>query len=153
MDAFYDVRLKMYGKRKAYLLADLDNKLVKLSNRAKYILATLDGSIDLRKKSSEEVTRMLMEREFKVMDGDFKYLIKMPMDSVTQENVDRILKEKDEASKELTDLRSMTLETMWYNELTHLEKEYDVYQKKRVQIQSGGVQTVKRVVKKITKKA
>jgi DNA topoisomerase-2 len=153
MDAFYDVRLKMYGKRKAYLLADLDNKLVKLSNRAKYILATLDGSIDLRKKSSEEVTRMLMEKEFKVMDGDFKYLIKMPMDSVTQENVDRILKEKDEASKELTDLRSMTLETMWHNELTHLEKEYDVYQKKRVQIQSGGVQTVKRVVKKITKKA
>jgi DNA topoisomerase-2 len=149
VDAFYEVRLQMYGKRKAYLLDDLENKLVRLSNRAKYILANLDGSIDLRKKSSEEVTGMLLEAGFRVMDGDFKYLIKMPMDSVTQENVERILKEKEEASAQLETLRSMTLETMWYSELNTLSKEYDVYQKKRIQIQSGGSQTS---VKKVTKK-
>ena len=152
IDAFYAVRLKMYEKRKAYLLEDLEKKLIKLSNRAKYILATLDGSVDLRKKSSEEVTRMLLEKSFKVMEGDFKYLIKMPMDSVTQENVDRILKEKEAASQELDALRIMTLETMWYNELNKLEKEYDIYQKKRIQIQSGDLQSIKKVTKKIIRK-
>ena len=152
MEAFYKVRLQMYQSRKVYLLADLEKKLVKLSNRAKYILATLDGSVDLRKKSSEDVTKMLLEKGFNVMEGDFKYLVKMPMDSVTQENVDRILREKDEAVKELDLLRSMTLETMWYNELTHLEKEYNVYQKKRIQIQSGGVQSVKKTTKKVVRK-
>jgi DNA topoisomerase-2 len=152
MDAFYLVRLEMYKSRKTYLLADLEKKLVKLSNRAKYILATLDGSVDLRKKSSEEVTRMLLDKGFNVIDGDFKYLVKMPMDSVTQENVDRILNEKDEATKELEVLRTMPLETMWYNELLHLEKGYDVYQKKRIQIQSGGEKVAKKMVKKVVKK-
>ena len=151
VDAFYDVRLRMYGKRKAYLLDDLEKKLVRLSNRAKYILANLDGSIDLRKKSSEAVTAMLLGAGFRVMDGDFKYLIKMPMDSVTQENVERILKEKEEASAQLDVLRSTSLETMWSAELDVLNKEYDVYQKKRIQIQSGSSQSVKKITKKVVR--
>lgn len=149
IDGFYDVRLDMYGKRKAYLLKDLEKKLVKLSNRAKYIMANLDGSVDLRRKSSEEVTRLLLEKGFQVLDGDFKYLIKMPMDSVTQENVEKILKEKDEAEEELSALRALTLEKMWLGELQILEKEYDAYQKKRVQIQNGGAPAA---AKKVTKK-
>jgi len=148
IDGFYDVRLDMYGKRKAYLLKDLEKKLVKLSNRAKYIMANLDGSVDLRRKSSEEVTRLLLEKGFQVLDGDFKYLIKMPMDSVTQENVEKILKEKDEAEEELSALRALTLEKMWLGELDILEKEYDAYQKKRVQIQNGGAPAAKKVTKK-----
>ena len=138
----------MYGKRKAYLLKDLEKKLVKLSNRAKYIMANLDGSVDLRRKSSEEVTRLLLEKGFQVLDGDFKYLIKMPMDSVTQENVEKILKEMDEAEEELSALRALTLEKMWLGELDILEKEYDAYQKKRVQIQNGGAPAAKKVTKK-----
>ena len=148
IDAFYDERLKIYGKRKAYLLADLEKKLVKLSNKAKYIMENLKGTIDLRRKKAEEVTHMLMEKDYKIIDGDFKYLIKMPMDSVTQENVDKIMKEKEEAETELEVLRKTTLETMWLNELDVLSKEYDNYQKKRVLIQSGQGESVKKVMKK-----
>ena len=95
IDNFYETRLSMYGKRKANLVKEMEKKLVKLSNRARYILATLDGSVDLRKKTAAQVTALLESMNFAKIDDDFKYLIKMPMDSVTQENVANILKEKN----------------------------------------------------------
>jgi len=156
IEEFYDVRLAMYGKRKAYLIDALQKKLVKLSNRAKYILANLDGSVDLRKKRAPAVTELLTSKGFEMIEGDFKYLIKMPMDSVTEENVDRIMKEKGDAESELETLRSTSLETMWLSELTILQKEYDVYKLKRERIQAGTgskpTAEKKRIVKKVAKK-
>ena len=151
IEEFYGVRLATYSKRKAFLIDDLQKKLVKLSNRAKYILATLDGSVDLRKKKSDVVTELLTNKGFALIDGDFKYLIKMPMDSVTEENVDRIVKERGDAEAELKRLQATSLETMWLTELDELQKDYAVYKKKRecIQVGSGGKKTA---VKKVAKK-
>ena len=131
IDDFYGVRLTIYGKRKEALMKDMQKKLVKLSNRARYILETLDGQVDLRRKSSQQVTELMVARKFDVLDGDYKYLIKMPMDSVTQENVASIMKEKEETEKLLADLAATTLETMWSRELDEFEKEYGNYKKRR----------------------
>jgi DNA topoisomerase-2 len=150
IEDFYGVRISTYGKRKAFLINDLLQKLVKLSNRAKYILATLDGSVDLRKKKADVVTELLTSKGFALIDCDFKYLIKMPMDSVTEENVERILKEKGDAEAELKLLQATSLETMWLTELDELKSEYGIYRKKRERIQAGTGNDVqkKRVVKK-----
>jgi len=152
IDEFYDVRLDLYGKRKQYMLNELQHKLLKLSNRARYILATLDGSVDLRRKNATVVHDLLTSMEFALIDGDFKYLIKMPMDSVTQENVDKMMKERGDAEKELEVLQKTKLETMWLSELTILKKEYEKYKEHRTQIQNGivksSVKKVKRVIKK-----
>ena len=151
IEEFYGVRLATYSKRKAFLIDDLQKKLVKLSNRAKYILATLDGSVDLRKKKADIVTELLTSKGFALIDGDFKYLIKMPMDSVTEENVERIMKEKGDAEAELKRLQATSLETMWLTELDELQKDYTVYQKKRECIQAGS-SGKKTAVKKVAKK-
>tara|TARA_B110000008_G_scaffold279796_1_gene328698 strand:+ start:70 stop:3558 length:3489 start_codon:yes stop_codon:yes gene_type:complete len=148
IEDFYIVRLEMYSKRKKQLIKDLEHKLVKLSNRAKYILATLDGSVDLRRKNASAVHELLTSKGYDLLDGDFKYLIKMPMDSVTQENVDKILKEKSDAETELDVLKKTTLETMWLSELKNLQKEYQSYKTLREKIQMGSIVSAKKVVKK-----
>jgi len=61
----------------------------------------------------------------------------MPMDSVTEENVASIMKEKADTEQELAALKATSLETMWLGELDHLEKEYDTYKIKRERIQAG----------------
>ena len=152
IDEFYDVRLDLYGKRKQYMLNELQHKLLKLSNRARYILATLDGSVDLRRKNATVVHDLLTSMEFALIDGDFKYLIKMPMDSVTQENVDKMMKEKGDAEKELEVLQKTKLETMWLSELTILKKEYEKYKEHRAQIQNGVVKSSIKKVKRVIKK-
>ena len=137
IDDFYGVRMGLYQKRKDYLVDAMSQKLVKLSNRARYIQETLKGTIDLRKKTAQQVTDLLTTMNFTTIDGDFKYLIKMPMDSVTEENVANIMKEKADTEAELATLRATTLETMWLGELDTLESAYDTYKKKRETIQSG----------------
>jgi DNA topoisomerase-2 len=137
IDDFYGVRMGIYQKRKAYLVDDMEKKLVKLSNRARYIQETLTGTIDLRRKTSTQVTELLVDMKFALYDGDYKYLIKMPMDSVTQENVANIMKEKETTEMELAALKATPLEKLWTNELDVLDAEYDKYKKHREQIQKG----------------
>ena len=151
IDEFYGIRIDTYAKRKEAQIAEMRRLLGKLSNRAKYILANLDGSIDLRRKSATQVMEMLEAMSFDKIDGDFKYLVKMPMDSVTNENVANILKEKETTESELAMLISTTLEQMWLHELDVFEKEYDVYKKSReALLKSSIVKTVtaKKVVAK-----
>jgi len=137
IDDFYGVRIGIYHKRKEYLIAEMEKKLVRLSNRAKYIQETLAGTVDLRRKKSDQVTELLTKKQYATIDGDFKYLIKMPMDSVTEENVTSIMKEKETTETELDTLKKTTVEKMWLGELNTLEKEYAKYKTKREKIQIG----------------
>jgi DNA topoisomerase-2 len=150
IDGFFSVRMDTYGKRKAYLVKDMERKLVRLSNRARYIQENLKGTIDLRRKTAAQVTELLNGMKFATIDDDFKYLIKMPMDSVTQENVESIMKEKETTEMDLEKLKATTLEKMWLDELITLEAYYDTYKKNREQIQSGTAKKVKtmKIVKK-----
>ena len=96
-----------------------------------------------------QVVELMTTRGFDMLDGDYKYLVKMPMDSVTQENVEQILKEKAQCEKDLEILLATTLEKMWYGELDAFEKEYKTYKAKRENIQAGGAGAqVKKIIKK-----
>jgi DNA topoisomerase-2 len=138
IEEFYSIRMETYRKRKDYLIAEMQRLLTKLSNRAKYILANLDGSIDLRRKSAMQVTELLEAGGYTKLDGDYKYLIKMPMDSVTTENVAAILKEKETTEESLARLIATSLQQMWLTELEVFEREYTVYKRRRESLQLAG---------------
>ena len=129
IDDYFKVRLECYKKRKEYLLNALEKELMILSNKAKYIQYNLTDKIDLRRKKQPEVIKMLEDYNFDKLknDQEYKYLVKMPMDSVTSENVEKIMKEQGNKEVELDKLKLMTIEKLWLNELNLLEKEYKKY--------------------------
>ena len=148
---YYDARLLTYGKRKEHLLDALAKKTMLLSNKARYIEYNLNDKIDLRRKTAVAVDALLVGHSFDKIDGDYKYLIKMPMDSVTAENVEKLLRDRDETVRELEVLRGTTLEQMWLHELNTLETKYEQYKKIRENLQSAvpkKTTTSKKVVKK-----
>jgi hypothetical protein len=53
------------------------------------------------------------------------------MDSVTEENVERLKKEHQEKSDELQEVSLKSIETMWSQDLDKLEKEYVKYRDER----------------------
>ena len=150
IDSFMTIRLDAYRKRKAAQLIQLRKIYQKLSNRARYIQESLTGAIDLRKKKADEVTNLLEGLHFDKLDGDYKYLIKMPMDSVTEENVAAILKETETTAKSIDDLEKTAIETIWLQELAELDQVYQSYRTKREKIQIGSVVATKSA--KATKK-
>ena len=129
IDDYYDVRLHYYDLRKKYLIKKLEEDLNILSNKARYIQGVLDDTIDLRKKTKEVVYEMLESMKFdkSVDKNNYDYLVKMPMDSVTKENVDKLLKDYENKKAELEKIRNYELEIMWYDELEELKKVYEEF--------------------------
>jgi DNA topoisomerase-2 len=159
IDSYYAVRLNLYQDRKDYMIDAIEKELVILSNKAKYIKENLDGTIDLRKKKKEQVIEMLEAKDYDKIDGDneYKYLVKMPMDSVTEENVEKLLKDKGNKEVELEQIKNTTINKMWINELNQLREQYLEYKEERARLMSGEEKKKKVVskgtsVKKVVKK-
>jgi len=131
VDAFMVVRLATYVKRKAHQVAEMERVMVKLSNKARYIEAVLAGQVDLRRKTATEIEAMLQAAQLVHVDGNYDYLIKMPMVSVSAENVDRLRKECAETAQALETLRNTTVEQMWLSELDTFQTHYQTYVSKR----------------------
>ena len=94
IDAYYAIRYDYYAQRKDYIILKLNAELKTLSAKARFIQYNLDTTIDLRKKSKDEIFTILTNFKFDLGEnGDFNYLIKMPMDSVSKENVEKLMKE------------------------------------------------------------
>ena len=153
IDDYFITRLKLYADRKAYLIDALEKELVVLSNKARYIQELLDDTIDLRKKKKTEIIVMLQEKEYDVIEDDdeFKYLIKMPMDSVSEENVEKLNKEHKDKSDELQRIKETSEQQMWMSELDCLEQEYVNYRAERTQI--GNDKEKKKTSSKIVAKS
>ena len=130
---YYATRLALYEKRKAHQLACLSSELGVLSNKARYIQEVLDGSIDLRRKRGDEVVSMLKEKGYQDQEKDqYKYLLKLPMDSVSDENVDRLVKERDHKKSQHETLNKTSPENLWLSDLDELRAEYLKQEEKRL---------------------
>jgi hypothetical protein len=100
---------------------------------------------------------MLLDKGYAIIEEDteYKYLIKMPMDSVTEENVNKLNKEYATKKMELDIVTCTTVNQMWSNELDNLSQEYLEYKEERERLMSGiDIKSKKKVVSKglVTKK-
>ena len=150
IDAYYDTRLKLYAKRKEYMIAFLEKELSILTNKARYIQENLNGTIDLRKKKREEVNDMLSSKGYKEMDGDndYKYLVRMPMDSVTEENIEKLLRDKMSKEVYLEKIKETSVQKMWKTELSNLKEQYLEYREDRNRTEQEEPKKKKTVVNK-----
>jgi DNA topoisomerase-2 len=139
IDDYYETRLKLYQTRKDFMINALDQELILLSNKAKYIQENLDGSIDLRKKTKSQVIQMLEEKDYDKIENDaeYKYLTKMPMDSVTEENVDKLRKDKGNKDTELETIKGTTINQMWTTEIDKFKDLYIEYKEDRERLMNG----------------
>jgi DNA topoisomerase-2 len=126
IEDYYVERLALYTKRKTAMLAQLANELRVLSNRAKYIQEVLDDKLELRRQTKEAIFAKMTEHGYEHIDGDveFKYLLKMPMDSVTDENVRHLLAERESKRAQYQQLTDTTVQALWTKDLDELEQEY-----------------------------
>ena len=122
IDDFILKRIGYYAKRKDHNIQVLEKELILLQNKYNYIQQVLDGSIDLRKKTTEQIYTILQDLAYVKIDNSYNYLIKMTMDSVSIENVETLKKQFETKEKELNIIKKTTIEESWLNELSDLEK-------------------------------
>ena len=147
IDDYYKIRLEFYKKRKDYLIDKLNKEIILLSNKAKFIQYNLDDKIDLRKKSNTEIIKIMEDLNFDkhVNDNNYNYLTKLPMDSVSKENVEKIMREYQDKTKELENIKIISIQKMWLNDLNNLKIAYNEF------IELDNINQSKNVVKKSKK--
>ena len=147
---YIGVRMHFYVKRKIQQVAELAQETLVLTNKARFITEVLDDVLDLRRKKTAEVSVLLQSRKYDTVQGDrdYKYLVRLPMDSVTAENVEKIIKEKERKETELNELQAKSETQIWLSELKTLKEEYiALYRKAATGVAATGAATVKKVLK------
>lgn len=128
---FYDIRLKKYQERKNYYIKQLEKELELLKYKIKYIKNVNDGTINIKKLTSEYLIGKLEELEFPKLstnestEKSYKYLTSMYILSLTKDKVEELQNEKDNKEAELSEYRKKTEEEIWEKELDEFIEEYE----------------------------
>jgi DNA topoisomerase-2 len=152
--------MECYQRRKDYQVAEMERKVMILSNRARFIEEQCDGVLDLRRKKKEVVIEELRSRGYATLpdDTEFKYLRSMSFDSLVEENIALLRKERDEMMSELEILRGSSCQSLWRADLEAFEAAYEEYvvarKEKETAVgtsggETGGKGTRKKIVKKV----
>lgn len=64
MEEFYQIRLRMYQRRKQYMLSELQKDLLKMSNQARFIKMIIDGRLVVSKKKKAALVAELQKLGF-----------------------------------------------------------------------------------------
>ena len=118
---YFGTRLAIYQERIAAIVKMLEQDMLWLSNKVAYIVGVLDGSIDLRKKKQDAIDAMLKAKGLTQQEDSYKYLTRMPMDSVSEENVAKLMEQKAKKETELKFYKEVTPGKLWKTELEALD--------------------------------
>ena len=151
IDDYYIKRIELYNIRKEYQLKILKEELLILSNKARFIQENLEDLIDLRKKTNQENENKLLERKYDKIEDSYKYLLKLPMDSVSTENFDKMMKEKENKEYVIKKLEKLKDREIWMIELLELRDKYKEFRQTRDNIQKGIIENIKDGKKKLLK--
>jgi len=139
---YYEHRLVYYAKRRDYLIRILEQEVFMLSTRARFILDVINEVIRIRNVPRAEVVSQLQKLGYPVItdgdvlvalekatkqqkdDGNYDYLIRMPIYSLTKEKIEELLQEKDSKIKELESLKAKIDKDLWEEDLRVFETEY-----------------------------
>lgn len=153
MEEFYHIRLDFYHKRKTYLLGEMQKDLDKLTNQARFIKMIIDNKLVVSKKKKAVLIAELKKLEFKpipkVADAkklgefedaledqddneedvaagahDYDYLLGMAIWSLTQERVEKLLKQIGDKEDEITTLTKLSSKDLWTLDLDELLEEW-----------------------------
>ena len=76
---------------------------------------------------------MLTTKGYDKEEGDYKYLTRMSMESVTQEHVEKWIQDHKEKTEQRIQLEATSIETMWNTDLCAFREKYIQYKKTPLQ--------------------
>jgi len=147
-----ETRIVKYFERKNYQLKNLEKEAKVLSNKMRFILDVINGTIQIMNKKLSEVTQRLIELKYDpivedIIDKDennlpeenidkdakeinyknYNYLLKLPISQLTYDRKIILEKEFNELNDKLKMLRNTNIEDLWLKDLAELEKEWEIH--------------------------
>ncbi len=122
--AFFEIRRKYYVKRKDNIIRKLNEEMLKLNNKIRFVLDVIHDVIEVKKLRKAELDAKLHELKYDLVDDSYDYLTRIPIYNFT---VDKVQELKDDIAKkqiQLDTIIATTIEQMWVDDLTAFENLY-----------------------------
>jgi DNA topoisomerase-2 len=124
------VRLELYEKRKEYQLQELEKQIHLLTAKSRFILDVVEERIAIYRQTKDKIKEQLVSKEYPFINESYDYLLKLPIYSLTKEEIDKLLQEKGDLESQYSELSNKTTKDIWMSELSSFEKEYSKFLKK-----------------------
>jgi DNA topoisomerase-2 len=119
---FVKFRLTYYIKRKAHLIERLTAEANVLTNKARFIQSIVDGQLKINNVSRRTIILYLETADFDEVNGSYSYLLTLPIHTLTKEQYDDLLEERDRKLDELDEIRHKEPIVMYRDDLVELRK-------------------------------
>jgi len=124
------VRLDLYSKRKEHQLCNLDHAIRVISAKCKFILEIIEETLIIQKRTKDNIIQQLDSKDYWKINESYDYLLKLPIYTLSQEEIDKLMTEKQALLEERLGLSKMTIKNMWLEELHIFEKIHRRFLKK-----------------------
>ena len=125
VDYFVKFRLEYYTKRKTRLLVELDNEIQILTARARFVKAVIEKEIDVMNVKKVDVMKSISSIGINKIDGDYDYLLSMPIHSLTAEKYAELLKRHSVKTKEREKVEKTSAEDFYRQDLKELRAQVE----------------------------
>jgi len=106
---YIEGRLELYETRRIYCIQKYEDELKYISNKIRFLEMIMNDELIIYRKKKELVIKELEELKFDRKENDYNYLVKIPIDTFTEENLEKLYKE---ASSTLTKFYLYLLKTL-----------------------------------------
>ena len=119
---FVDFRLSYYQKRKDFMLNKMMYDLKVLGNRGRFIKLIMDGKILVNGKPKDEIIKQIQINSIDEIDGDYDYLLRMPIYSLTREMFEKLKEDFKSKKEEIEKLKIVLPKDMYLEDLSELKR-------------------------------
>ena len=121
IESFVKFRLGYYLKRKEFLLNKLKNESNILKNKALFIKNILDKKIKINNVPKEDIIVQLEKIGLDKIEGNYDYLLRMPIYSLTKELYEKLNEDYRLKNIEIEALTKVEPKNMYIDDLTELK--------------------------------
>ena len=114
--------LGIYKKRKDLMIFNMEQNLIKYTNRAKFIQMVNDNIIIAKGKKKSEIEVELASHLFEKLEDSYDYLTQLPYISLTLDKIQELLLKIESINKEIEALKLETHATLWLKDIEEIEK-------------------------------
>ena len=123
LDNFISIRLKLYKKRKDYLLKTMIDKLMQLASKYYFIKGVVDEQIVVNKRKKDNIIAQLEKFDkIKKINDSYDYLLQMPIYQLTFERMEELKKLIENGKDEYKKTKETSIQDMWLIDLKELQK-------------------------------
>ena len=118
MQRYIQVKLSYLQKRKDHLIDTISNDIRYMVSKYIFIKSIVEETLVITKRPTQDIINDLnkMDKIIKKEDN-YDYLLNMPIKQLTQEQMDRLLKQIKEQKIELDKIKKTSINELWLEEL------------------------------------